>query len=71
MITKEDMKAFQDYSDWVEDKIVTSSKDRLMENALGLMGEAGEVADLVMLSSMLQHCQTSTVQALALPLLRT
>ena len=45
MMTKEDMKAFQNYSEWVERKIITDSKDRLMENTLGLMGEAGEVAE--------------------------
>ena len=49
MITQEDIDAFaamadvntQDYSYWVEGKIVTEGETRLVENTLGLVGEAG------------------------------
>ena len=44
MISKEDMQNFDDYSKWVEDKIITNPQDRLNENVLGLCEEAGEVA---------------------------
>ena len=33
------------YSDWVEEKIMTKGVTRQMENTLGLVGEAGEVAE--------------------------
>ena len=40
MISKEDMQNFDDYSKWVEDKIITDPQDRLNENVLGLCEEA-------------------------------
>ena len=33
------------YSGWVEKKIITEGQERLYENAFGLFGEAGEVAE--------------------------
>ena len=38
IMSHKSMEAFREYSDWVEDKIITEGKDRLMENALGLLG---------------------------------
>jgi|TARA_R110000824_G_scaffold7178_2_gene32536 NTP pyrophosphatase (non-canonical NTP hydrolase) len=56
MITQEDIDAFisdnptvgaspMEYSYWVEGKIMTGGESRLFENVLGLVGEAGEIAE--------------------------
>ena len=35
----------KEYSEFVEGMVITYGRDRLAENALGLVGEAGEVAE--------------------------
>jgi NTP pyrophosphatase (non-canonical NTP hydrolase) len=35
------------YSQFVEDKILTKGRDRLIENTLGLAGEAGEISEKI------------------------
>ena len=36
-----------DYSRWVEGKIMTEGDTRLIENTLGLIGESGEIAEKI------------------------
>jgi len=46
-LEQRDFDPYTTYSSWVEGKIMTEGGDRVFENTLGLVGEAGEVAEKI------------------------
>jgi len=44
---QEDLTVLYDYQDWVESMMLTRGETRMLENTLGLVGEAGEIAEKI------------------------